>query len=78
MKVSEMRGVILYLAEKNGLSVCEYSPPQIKLAVSGNGHSDKKSIIKMVPLLIKIEKIIVLILLLMVKIITTRPTLTAK
>lgn len=58
MKVSEMRGVILYLAEKNGLAVSEYSPPQIKLAVSGNGHSDKKSIIKMVPLLIKVEKII--------------------
>lgn len=58
MKVSEMRGVILYLAEKNSLSVAEYSPPQIKLAVTGNGHSDKKSIMKMVPLLVKIEKII--------------------
>lgn len=58
MKVSETRGVILYIAKKNGLSVAEFSPPQIKLAVSGNGHSDKKSMMKMIPMLINMEKFI--------------------
>lgn len=58
MKVSEMRGVILYLAEKNNLEVAEYTPPQIKLAVTGSGNADKKAIIKMLPMLVKIEKII--------------------
>lgn len=56
MRVAETKGVILYEAKKNNLLVCEFSPPQIKLAVSGNGRADKKSIIKMIPLLVKMEK----------------------
>lgn len=54
MMVSEARGVILAECARNGLKVFEYSPPQIKLAVCGNGNADKKSIIKMVPILIKV------------------------
>jgi crossover junction endodeoxyribonuclease RuvC len=54
MMVSEARGVILSECARNNLKIFEYSPPQIKLAVCGNGGADKKSIIKMVPLLIKI------------------------
>ena len=56
MMVAEARGVILSECAREGLKVFEYSPPQIKLAVCGNGSADKKSIIKMVPLLIKIPK----------------------
>lgn len=56
MYVSETKGIILYMAEKYKLSIKEYSPPQIKLAVTGNGRADKKAIIKMVPLLIKTLK----------------------
>ena len=55
MHVSEARGVILYEAAKNNLSIFEYSPPQIKSAVAGDGHADKKAIIKMIPLLINIK-----------------------
>lgn len=54
MLVSEARGVILAECARYGLGVFEYSPPQIKLAVCGSGSADKKSIIKMVPLLIKV------------------------
>ncbi|MES2224021.1 MAG: crossover junction endodeoxyribonuclease RuvC [Patescibacteria group bacterium] len=54
MLVAEARGVILSECARNGLKIFEYSPPQIKLAVAGHGGADKKSIIKMVPLLIKI------------------------
>ena len=56
MLVSEARGVILYESAKHNLSVFEYSPPQIKSVVTGNGHCDKKAIIKMIPLLVKIDK----------------------
>lgn len=56
MHVSEARGVILYESARHNLSIHEYSPPQIKSAVAGDGHCDKKAIIKMVPLLIKLEK----------------------
>lgn len=56
MLVSEARGVILYEGARNNLSIHEYSPPQIKSAVAGDGHADKKAIIKMVPLLIKLDR----------------------
>lgn len=56
MQVAEARGIILYEASQNNLEIFEFSPPQIKLAVCGNGKADKKSIIKMVPLLIKLNK----------------------
>lgn len=54
--VAESRGVILAAAVGAGLSVYEYSPPQIKLSVTGYGKSDKAQIMKMIPMLIKIDK----------------------
>lgn len=57
MGVAEARGVIIYEAKKNGLLVFEYTPPQIKIAVTGYGNADKKMVISMVPKLINIDKI---------------------
>jgi len=58
MKVSEARGVIMYEAAKKGLTVMEYTPLQIKVAVTGYGKSDKEQVTEMVKKLIKIEKIL--------------------
>ncbi len=55
MKVSEARGAILYAAKKAGLEIQEYTPPEIKLAVSGYGKSDKAQMIKMVKLLVEVR-----------------------
>ncbi len=55
MKVAEARGVISYEAIKANMGIHEYSPPQIKVAVTGHGSSDKSQIIKMIPLLIKMK-----------------------
>ncbi len=55
MFVSEACGVILYESRLQGLLVESFSPPQIKLAVCGNGKADKKSIMKMIPLLISLH-----------------------
>ena len=55
MRVAEARGVILYEASLRKIPIYEYSPPEIKLAVTGHGGSDKNQIIKMVHLLIKIK-----------------------
>lgn len=52
MRVAEARGIILYEAEKRGLSIHEYTPMEIKLAVTGDGGSDKRMIAKMLDLLI--------------------------
>jgi len=54
--VAEARGVILALAALSGISAFEYSPPQIKLSVTGYGKSDKNQIMKMIPMLIDIDK----------------------
>jgi len=56
LKVAELRGVILVLSEIYKLKLHEYSPQAIKLGVTGYGKSDKNAIIKMIPLLIKIDK----------------------
>ncbi len=53
MHVSESRGIIAYEARLGGIPIFEYSPPQIKIAVTGHGKSDKIQIIKMIPLLLK-------------------------
>jgi len=58
MKVSESRGVIMYEAAKNGLKVTEFTPLQIKVAVTGYGKSEKEQVTSMVQKLIKIPKIL--------------------
>ncbi len=55
MKVAETRGVVSYEASLKDIPIHEYSPPQIKVAVTGHGRSDKTQIIKMIPLLIKMK-----------------------
>ncbi|MBK5215220.1 MAG: crossover junction endodeoxyribonuclease RuvC [Candidatus Pacebacteria bacterium] len=55
MGVSEARGVIIYVASKNNLSIYEYTPPQIKVAVTGYGKATKQMVMSMVPKLIDIK-----------------------
>lgn len=55
-KVSEVRGALIYIALKNKLKVFEYTPLQIKVAVAGDGHGDKKQVIEMLKKLILIDK----------------------
>jgi crossover junction endodeoxyribonuclease RuvC len=52
MRVAEARGIIIYEAQKHGLSISEYTPMEIKLAVTGDGGSDKRMIAKMLGLLV--------------------------
>ena len=54
MGVAEARGVMLYESARAGLALYEYTPLQIKSAVTGYGKSDKKAIMDMVPRLIKL------------------------
>ncbi len=55
MMVSEARGVILYECVKAGLPAYEFTPPEIKAAITGYGKSDKDNVIFMVDKLIKIK-----------------------
>ncbi|MBI4185527.1 crossover junction endodeoxyribonuclease RuvC [Candidatus Berkelbacteria bacterium] len=49
MTVSEARGIILCAAAEFGLSIAEYSPPQIKQAITGYGKATKRQLIDMLP-----------------------------
>ena len=55
MGVSEARGAIIYVASKNDLLVYEYTPPQIKVAVTGYGKASKEMVMSMVPKLIDVD-----------------------
>ena len=56
LMVSEARGVLLYIANKEGLEIREFSPAEVKIGVTGFGRSTKDQIISMVPKIIRIEK----------------------
>lgn len=53
LKVSEAKGIVIYESQKAGLSIHEYTPMEIKVAVSSYGKASKEDIRKMVPLLLK-------------------------
>ena len=55
--VAEARGVILLAAAQRGVPLFEYTPMQIKLAVTGNGHADKLQMQEMVRLLLGLKVI---------------------
>ena len=46
--VVQARGVIMMTLGKHNLSIQEFPPMQIKLAVTGYGHSDKNEVLKSV------------------------------
>lgn len=48
LSVSEARGVAVYEAAWHNLTVFEYTPVQIKAAVTGYGHATKNQVILMV------------------------------
>jgi crossover junction endodeoxyribonuclease RuvC len=56
MRVAESRGVVIYECTKAGLDIFEASPLEIKMAITSYGKADKKQVIKMVKLLVSMEK----------------------
>ncbi len=56
MRVSEVRGIIIYEALRVQIPVFEYSPMQVKMSITGDGTSDKPRIQKMVKLLVNLPK----------------------
>src|ERR1035441_8114302 len=44
MTVAQARGVVLLCGQQVGLSIFEYTPLQIKMAITGYGRADKKQV----------------------------------
>ncbi len=55
--VSQAKGAILLTAAKKNLPVYEFSPLQVKLAVTGNGRADKKEVQEKVKEMLKLKEI---------------------
>lgn len=56
MRVAEARGVVVYEGARAELQIFEASPPQIKMAITGYGRAEKAQVMKMVRILVDIEK----------------------
>ncbi|MGC9434981.1 MAG: crossover junction endodeoxyribonuclease RuvC [Methanomicrobiales archaeon] len=57
MQVGEVRGVILLAAEQRGIPIAEYTPNQIKLAVTGSGKAEKRQVQEMMRRLLGLDGI---------------------
>ncbi|OQB24716.1 MAG: Crossover junction endodeoxyribonuclease RuvC [Firmicutes bacterium ADurb.Bin182] len=55
IQVGAGRGVAILAIQQLGLPMYEYTPMQIKLAVTGNGHADKKQVQRMVKILLGLD-----------------------
>ena len=57
INVAQARGVILITARINKLDIFEYTPLQIKQAVTGYGRADKMQVQRMVKMILNTEKL---------------------
>ena len=57
MTVSQARGVVLLCGKQAGLEIYEYTPMQIKQAVTGYGRAEKQQIQEMVRVILQLKEI---------------------
>jgi crossover junction endodeoxyribonuclease RuvC len=57
MSVSEARGVIVLAAGQNHIPVFEYTPNEVKQAITGSGRADKKQMQEMIKRLLNLSEI---------------------
>lgn len=57
MSVSQARGVVLLCGKQHGLELYEYTPLQIKQALTGYGRADKKQIQEMVRVILGLDTV---------------------
>ncbi len=55
--VSEVRGILLLVAANHGLEITDFTPLQVKQAVSGYGRAQKDQVQKMVKLILGLSEI---------------------
>lgn len=57
MSVSQARGVVLLCGKQHGMELFEYTPQQIKQALTGYGKADKSQIQEMVRVILGLKEI---------------------
>ena len=56
MPVSQAKGVILFTAAKKKIPVFEFTPLQMKMAITGYGKAEKKQVQKMIKIMLNLEE----------------------
>jgi crossover junction endodeoxyribonuclease RuvC len=56
LAVGHARGVILLTLAQANIPLYEYTPLEVKLAVTGNGRADKRQVQQMITLLLRLSK----------------------
>lgn len=56
MPVSQAKGVILLTAEQNKIPVFEFTPLQMKMAITGYGKAEKKQVQQMIKKILNLEE----------------------
>ncbi len=57
MSVSEARGVIFLAAQQKNIPLFEYTPNQVKQAITGSGRADKKQMQEMIKRLLNLDEV---------------------
>ena len=57
LNVGQARGVIILTCQQFGIPISEYTPLQIKMALTGYGRADKQQIQRMVKMLLHLKEI---------------------
>jgi len=57
MKLGQVRGVILLLAEQKSIKIAEYAPRLIKQTVVGHGNAEKHQVGEMVRVLLRLKTV---------------------
>lgn len=57
MTVSQARGVVLLCGQQHGLQLYEYTPLEIKMALTGYGRADKKQMQEMVRVILGLKEV---------------------
>lgn len=57
LSVGQARGVVLLAGARAGLAVAEYTPAEVKQAVTGYGKADKPQMQEMVRLILRLDRV---------------------
>ncbi len=57
MTVAQARGIVLLCGKQNALEIFEYTPQQIKMAITGYGRAEKKQIQEMVRVILGLKQV---------------------
>lgn len=57
MSVSQARGVVLLCGKQHSMELYEYTPLQIKMAITGYGKADKKQVQEMVRIILDLDEV---------------------